>query len=374
MNQHHLRKYIFAPAILALGIASVCSAGTNTFREIDLVSDISGRALRTDPNLVNPWGISAGPATPIWVSDAGKALATVYNTSGTPLPLVVSIPGSPFSEPTGQVFNSTTAFNGDRFIFANTNGSISGWRGALGTTAEIISPSDGGAYTGLALGTIGSDSYLYAADFKNNKIDVVGSTGAPSLTGGFVDPMVPMGFAPFNVQNLAGQIYVTYAKVGDDGEDEPGPGNGFVSVFDLNGNLLKRLATGGALNSPWGLAIAPAGFGNVGGNLLVGNFGDGTINAYDLMTGDFVDSLRDNWGNPIAIDGLWGIQFGNGGAGGDRDKLYFAAGIEDETHGLFGAITPVPEASTIYGGAALLGFCGAMFWKRRKAAKAKAAA
>lgn len=372
VNSHHHSKHLLAPALLALSFASVCIAASNTFRETDLVSDIEGRARFTDPHLVNPWGISSGPATPFWVSDADSGVSTLYGTNGNPLPLVVAIPPAGSGAPTGQVFNGGSAFNGDRFIFATEGGAIAGWRGALGTTAEILADnsSAGASYKGIALATVGSDSYLYAADFGNARIEVLPSSGAPALSGAFVDPLLPIGYAPFNIQNLAGQLYVTYAKQGPSGDDEAGPGNGFVSIFDLNGNLVKRLASGGALNSPWGLALAPGGFGDFGGNLLVGNFGDGTINAYDVESGSFIDSLRGGDGNPLMIEGLWGLKFGNGGAGGDLDKLYFAAGIsggeEIEAHGLFGSIAAIPEPSTLFAGAAMLGFCGAMFWKRRR--------
>jgi uncharacterized protein (TIGR03118 family) len=259
---------------------------------------------------------------------------------------VVTIPNG---APTGQVFNSTAAFNGDLFLFSSESGVITGWRGALGTTAERLfdQSATGAVYKGLALGSTGQGSYLYAADFHNGAIDVFPSSGAPALTGKFLDPNLPAGYAPFNVQNIGGQIYVTYAKQDATGHDDvPGPGNGFVNVFDLNGNILKRLASNGPLNSPWGLALVPAGWGGFGGDLLVGNFGDGTINAY-APDGTLAGMITDAAGNPLTIDGLWALKFGNGGNGGLTNSLYLTAGLNDEADGLFARIDPVPEPRSL---------------------------
>jgi uncharacterized protein (TIGR03118 family) len=341
----------------------------NSFVETDMVSDIPNRAQHTDPNLVNPWGISFSASSPFWISDNGPGLSTLYNTPGAPQGLVVSIPlstGGP-TAPTGTVFNGSTAFNSDRFIFATENGTIHGWRGGLGTTAETLFPNTAGnsVYKGLAIATQGTSTYLYAADFHNNKINVFPSAAAPVLTGSFVDPTLPAGYAPFNIQNLGGKLYVTYAKQDAAGHDEiAGAGLGYVDTFDLQGNFLQRLASGGALDAPWGVAIAPNGFGKFGGDLLVGNFGDGMINAYDLATGMWVDTLKSGDGTPVEIDGLWALAFGNGGNGGTKDALYFTAGIDDEAHGLFGRLTPIPEPSTIFGGIALIGFCAFALRKR----------
>lgn len=366
----YLGRIMLAPALGCLALSLLSPALHAQYRQQNLVSDLPGLAPNTDPHLVNPWGISAGPTSPFWVSNEGDGTSTLYNTAGHPLPLVVTIPGG---APTGQVFNSTTAFNGDRFIFAGGDGTISGWRGALGTTAEVLSgPHDGAIYTGIALGSIGADTYLYAADFHNARIDVVPSAGAPALLGSFTDPTLPAGYSPFNVQNLGGSLYVAYAKSDGSGEEIPGAGNGFVSQYDLNGNLLMRVASNGPLNAPWGVALAPASFGQFGGGLLVGNLGDGTINAFDPVSGDLLGTLKDSHGNPIAIEGLWGLQFGNGGAGGKLGTLYFAAGIEDETHGLFGSLVPVPEPST-YALFAALGLVGIIAFRRFRGAGAAAA-
>jgi len=359
-----------------LGILALCLGphdllAQNTFVETDLVSDINGRAKFTDPNLVNPWGIAFSATSPFWIADNGNGLSTLYNTSGTPQALVVSIPlptGEP-AAPTGQVFNGGAAFNADRFIFATENGTINGWRGTLGTTAETLfnRSTANSVYKGLAISNVGTSTYLYAADFHNNHIDIFPSAAAPTLSGSFVDPTLPSGYAPFNIQNLGGQLYVTYAKQDAQAHDEiAGAGNGYVSVFDLNGNFVRRLASGGALDAPWGVAIAPAGFGAFGGDLLIGNFGDGTINAYNLATGAWIDTLRGFGGAPLEIDGLWGLAFGNGGSGGRTDTLYFTAGIDDEAHGLFGSIAPVPEPSTVFAGFALIGLCVNAIWKRSR--------
>jgi uncharacterized protein (TIGR03118 family) len=330
--------------------APLWSGPIGNYAQTNLVSNIPGRATFTDPNLVNPWGISASATSPFWVSDNGTGVTTLYNSTGTPQSLVVTIPnpgGGP-SSPTGQVFNGSGQFNGDNFIFATENGTIAGWRGALGTTAETLfnNSSSGAIYKGLALATTGQGTYLFAADFHNNNIDIFPSSGASSLPGHFVDPNLPAGYAPFNVQNIGGQIYVTFAKQDAEGRDDvPGAGNGFVSIFDTNGNFVKRLASNGSLNSPWGLALAPSSWGAAGGDLLVGNFGDGTINAFGL-DGTFVGTLAGSNGLPLVNDGLWGLQFGNGGNGGTVNSLYLTAGLNGEADGLFARIDAVPEPGT----------------------------
>ena len=340
----------------ALGILALCIAARNVraqaFVQTNLVSDLPGLAANLDPNLKNPWGISFSATSPFWVSDAGTGKATLYNSSGTPQALVVTIPspgGVGPAVPTGQVFNSSNAsgaFNGDLFLFASATGTISGWRPALSASAEVLVDNSafGASYLGLALGAVDGEARLYGANFGNARIDAFSSTGAPVLAGSFTDPTLPAGYAPFNIQNLGGALFVTYAKVGATGEEETGPGKGFVDIFDLRGNFVSRLASNGVLDAPWGLAIAPEGFGPFGGNLLVGNFGDGTINAFDITTGALAGTLLNAQSQPIVNEGLWGLTFGNGGNGGNPGTLYFAAGIEDETHGLFGSIAPAAAA------------------------------
>jgi uncharacterized protein (TIGR03118 family) len=315
--------------------------------QTNLVSDIPGLAANTDSPLVNPWGMSASGTSPLWVSDANTGLATLYNGFGAPQPLVVTIPGAATGAPgvpTGQVFNTAAgsgAFNGDLFIFASATGFIAGWRGALGTTAEklVDNSTSGASYLGVALGTTGGNSYLYAANFvSGGHIDVFPNAGASPLTGSFLDPGLPTGYTPFNVQNIGGTLFVQYALLGADGDEVKGPGLGIVDRFNLNGDFLNRFATGGVLDAPWGVALAPASFGPFGGNLLVGNFGDGTINAFDPASGAFLGTLSNGNGTPLVFDGLWGLAFGNGINSQPTDTLFFAAGPADESNGVYGRI------------------------------------
>lgn len=343
-------------ALAVATLFAVAQPAVAAYVETDLVSDLPGRAAVLDPNLVNPWGLSAGPTTPWWVSDNGSGLSTLYNgNTGAPLALVVTIPPAG-SAPTGQVFNgSATDFllaNGQaaRFLFATEGGTIAGWNGGLGTTAAVAvdNSGSGASYKGLALANNGSGSFLYAADFAGGRIDVFNAAFAQvAAPGGFTDPNLPSGYAPFNVQNLGGTLYVAYAQrsVADPDEEQAGAGLGIVDAYDADGTLLRRVATGGVLDAPWGLALAPAHFGEFSNALLVGNFGDGRISAYDALTGALLGQLTDAAGQPIAIEGLWGIGFGNGAAAGPAGALYFAAGINDEANGLFGVLTAVPEPS-----------------------------
>jgi uncharacterized protein (TIGR03118 family) len=356
-----LLRMVLIVAAVVLVAANAQRVLADGFTQTNLVSDIPGLAATTDPNLVNPWGVSFGPTSPFWVSDNGTGLATIYQGDGTKLGLVVTVPSPDFgtSAPTGQVFNSSSSFNSDVFIFATEGGTITGWRGALGTTAEILydSSGSGAVYKGLAIGTTPNGTYLYATDFHNNLITVLSGLGAPALLGNFTDPNLPAGYAPFNIQNIGGKLYVTYAvQDAAKHDDVAGPGNGIVDVFDLQGNFLQRLISNGPLNSPWGMAIAPTGFGNFGGDLLVGNFGDGTINAFDPSTGEFLGQLDGTNGMPLINLGLWDLSFGNGANGFNMDALYFTAGIPGdgmvEDHGLFGsvtstAVTTTPEPGTL---------------------------
>jgi uncharacterized protein (TIGR03118 family) len=352
-NLHRVLFVLAAAVALAGAAQSVLADGTNNFTQANLVSDIPGVAKNTDPNLVNPWGVSFSATSPFWVSDNGSGLATLYNGSGDILGLVVSIPPAGAAAPTGQIFNPTTNFNSDLFIFASEGGTITGWRGALGTTAETLySSSMNAVYKGLAIGTTGMSTYLYATDFHNNQITVIPGTGAPALSGTFKDPNLPAGYAPFNIENINGLLYVTYAVQDAVGHDDvAGAGHGIVDVFDLQGNFKQRLITGGALNSPWGMTIAPKGFGGFGNDLLVGNFGDGTINVFNPLTGSLIATLDGNNGKPLINLGLWDLTFGNGGNGGSASDLYFTAGIPGdgmvEDHGLFGSIAPTPEPATL---------------------------
>ena len=317
----------------------------------NLVSDGGVPAEHMDANLVNGWGIAAGPSTPWWVADNGTDVSTLYDGNGIARSLVVQVEGGP----TGMVFNGGSAFvvkdqaghSGPAlFLFASENGTIHGWNPAVpppapSTHAFVVvnHRRDGAIFKGLAI----AGNTLYATDFHNGRVDVFDGTFMQiNMPGAFVDPALPAGYAPFGIQNLGGLIYVTYAKQDADREDEvDGHGLGFVDAYDTAGHLLGRVASGGDLNAPWGLAWAPAGFGQFSGDLLVGNFGDGRINAFAQGSGGSftkVGQLRDSAGQPIAIDGLWGIGFGNGNASGPVNTLYFAAGPDGEQHGLFGRI------------------------------------
>jgi uncharacterized protein (TIGR03118 family) len=360
-------RFVFV-AILSMAALQVASADPVGFLQTNLASDQMGVAKFTDANLVNPWGIAASGSSPFWLGVNGSGVSLLYNGAGVQQSLIVTIPGE--GSVTGVAFNNVAGnFNGDTFLFASEDGTVSGWRGALGTAAETLAlPSDNNSYKGLTDASVGGNQYAYLANFKTGAVDVLkGSAAAPDLAGSFVDPNLPSGYAPFNVLVLGGSIYVTYAVVGPTGDDVAAAGNGIVDKYNLNGTFVGRLVTGGLLNSPWGLAIAPAGFGDLGGDLLVGNFGDGRIHAYNPNTGAFVETLTDAHGNPLAIDGLWALQFGNGGAAGPASTLFFTAGPDEESHGLFGALTAVPEPSAWFlTGFSLLSIC---VYSRLSAAK-----
>jgi len=374
------RAYLWAAPLLLISVLLVAMAFVSGpiqaksggfYRQTNLVSDIPGLARFTDSNLVNPWGLSHSPTSPWWVSDNHAGVSTVYKGDGTavqvgspPMQLVVTIPppgGSPpgtISAPTGNVFNGTSDFavsgnNPGLFIFATEDGTISGWNPNVDLHNAILKVDNSGSgavYKGLAIGSNSSGNFLYATNFHAGTIDVFDTHFASaSLSGSFTDPNLPpcnndptnACFAPFGIQNINGKLYVTYAlqKLPDKGDDQSGPGNGFVDVFDTDGNFIQRLVSHGTLNSPWGLALAPNGFGRFGKDLLVGNFGDGHINAYEIDTGAFRGQLKDQKGNPIIIDGLWALGFGNGALAGPTDTLFFTAGPNEENDGLFGSIT-----------------------------------
>jgi uncharacterized protein (TIGR03118 family) len=326
--------------------------GQTAYQQTNLVSDLPGRAAITDPNLVNPWGLVAGPTTPIWSNDNGTGVSTLYNgavngSAPAIVPLVVRVPGG---LPTGIVFNDQPGFEvsaggvtaPSRFIVANLLGTIAGWAPnvPLNNEYQVHARVPGASFTGLANLTTGKGSFLFAADFAGGRIDVfdAGWNQVRSKEG-FRDRHLPRGYSPFNIQALGGKLYVAYAKVDRRTGRADRFAAGFVDVFNADGKLLHRLIRRDHLHAPWGLVIAPDGFGQFSGDLLVGNFGDGRINAFDARNGHFRGTLRDRHGRAIVNDRLWALRFGNGVLG-DPTDLVFSAGIEDETHGLLGIIEP----------------------------------
>ena len=339
--------------VLALGVVIAAlfvtvplqAAEGNAYTVTPLVSDVPGAAPILDPNLVNAWGLTASSGSPWWVADNGTSLSTLYNGAGTPQSLAVTVGTD--SGPTGVVFNTLgsgfTVTNGtqsgsSRFIFDGEDGVLRGWSPTVdGTHALFGAMGDSGAiFKGLAI----ADGKLYAADFHNNEVAVFDSGW--NLVNRFTGTGLPAGYAPFGIQAIGGNVFVTFAKQDAEQEDEvAGQGRGFVDEFDTSGNLIARVAQHGQLNAPWGLALAPSNFGRFSGDLLVGNFGDGQINAYELgRNGQWAHrgKLREN-GRSISIDGLWALEFGNDANAGHKNELFFTAGPDDESHGLFGKIT-----------------------------------
>jgi uncharacterized protein (TIGR03118 family) len=359
---------IVAAGSLAAGALGAAPAGatahSSTYRQINLVSDQAGQANLTDPDLVNAWGLAASPGTnaspgsPLWVADNGSDKATLYAagasaTSVSKVPLTVNVTGA---APTGQVFNSdSSAFvvsdsqgnsGPSLFLFDTENGTIDGWAPNVGgpspsTVTEVARNNGANAvYKGLAIAKSSVGTTLYATNFRSGRVEAYDGTFTPvELPGGlFVDPKLPAGYGPFGIAVIMGKLYVSFAKQDATLHDDVGgPGNGFVDVFGRNGKFIHRLITRGALNSPWGMALAPASFGRFGGDLLVGNFGDGHINVYNPTTGQRLGQLRGSNGQPIVIDGLWALMFGNGNAA-RTNELIFSAGPSDESHGLLGKI------------------------------------
>ena len=365
------RRLFWAPVAMLGALSLACDAGERStapsltspslslragplsfYEQHNLVSDGAVPADLVDAALVNAWGLVASATSPWWVADNGTDSSTLYNGStGAKLSLRVSVP----SAPTGVVFNGGTGFvvtsgstsGAARFIFATEEGTILGWSPSVAPTQAVVAVdnSAGGAvYKGLAIASTAAGDRLYATNFHAGTVDVFDAAFHPVL-GGFTDAALPPGYAPFGIRHLGSTIYVTYAlQDADKHDDVAGVGHGFVNAFDTEGNLLRRVASTGRLNSPWGLAVAPADFGTFSGDLLVGNFGDGHINAFDPghFRGD--GELRPRGqlhaadGPPITIDGLWAIAFGNGAAAGPTNALFFTAGPFGEAHGLFGKL------------------------------------
>ena len=371
-------------AICAVAIAACGGGGgssssnpttsmTTTFADTALVANRAmGYATSTviDANLQNPWGIAVGPGLPFWIADNNANIATLYSGTGEietqeitgSADVGVAIPASAAAvqaNPTGQVYNGSDAFavptsKGQEpalFIYDGEGGTIAGWAidsGSTTVTAYDDGVSNGAnhaVYKGLALGTVDGASYLYATDLHNNKVDVFDTNFAKpaAMQGKFTDPGIPSGFVPFGIAAVNGQLYVTFAKQDAAKHDEvTGAGLGYVDVFDMSGNFVSRFASQGALNAPWGIAVAPAGFGPKEGDVLIGNFGDGKINAFTpngAALATSVGPMVDANGQPFAFPGLWSLAFGNGDSDKPLTTLFYTAGFADQTDGLFGSIT-----------------------------------
>lgn len=366
---HRFRSLVPRATVLAFAAVTAATAfAVKNSYDVDIVvSDGFIPTPNVDAHLVNGWGVAFNPNGFVWVADNGTGFSTLYDGLGHPAPignpLVVAIPQAPgnteHGKPTGIVFSGSSDFvvtsggksGPSRFVFATEDGLIAGWAPTVdGTHAiqaypAIGAPASPAVYKGLALARAGGANFLYATDFVGGKIDVFNSTFAPvAMPGGFVDPKLPKGFAPFNIQNVGGHLIVTYAKH-EDGEDDEtaGPGLGAVNEFDAEGNLIRRIAQRGKLNAPWGVALAPSTFGRFAGDLLIGNFGDGTINAYDAKSGKFRGQLKGTDHRVIHLDGLWGMAFGNDLFDQPKGTLFFAAGPDDENRGMYGSITPSPR-------------------------------
>ena len=340
-----IRPLVATLALFAALATTASAQAPNSYEVHNLASNVPGLAANTNPDVVNAWGLDASATSPWWIADNGTDLSTLHTPTGAALAIRPTVAGGP----TGLVANTTTAsfpVNGARasFLFSSEDGVIRAWRGGMTEAATVADRSGEGAiYKGLAIAA--NPDRLYATDFHNARVDVFdGSFNLVSAPGAFTDPDLPSGFAPFGVQNAGGTIIVTFAKQDDAAEDEvQGQGLGIVDAFDTAGNFLARIGTRGQLNAPWGIAQAPADFGRFSGDLLIGNFGDGEITAFGRdEDGDWGPrgQLRGADHRPIAIDGLWALEFGHGAANnGPVNTLFFTAGPNDEQDGLFGSIT-----------------------------------
>jgi uncharacterized protein (TIGR03118 family) len=333
------RRMITLIVATGLVLMFVSSAAVAQYQVTNLVSNQVGKAKHLDPLLVNAWGLTYGPGSPFWVSDNGTGYSTLYNAAGVKQGLVVAIPaagGSGQGSPTGIVFNGTSDFKvsgqNSFFIFATLDGTISAWSPGVNLNSAIIEATSSASYTGLAITNNASGNVLFAADQANNKVDMY--DGTFRLVNSFTDPTVAAGFAPYGIQDISGLVYVTFAS------QSGGPG-GYVDIFSEGGVFLKRLTEGSPLNQPWGLAAAPNNFGPLSNTLLVGNnlVQDSVINAFNGLTGKFVETMKDTNGKAIHIDELWGIEFGGGtAANGGFHDLFFTAGPSAYQAGLFGVI------------------------------------
>jgi uncharacterized protein (TIGR03118 family) len=320
-------------------------AQQTAYKQTNLVANVAGVANHTDSQLSNPWGISFLPGNPFWISNNNGGTSTLYDAQGNKQGLVVGIPGASVNAcnpgcPTGTVANNSTDFNGGAFIFDTEDGIVANWTGANNAVVAFDNSANGAVYKGLALLNNGSGNFLLAANFRTGSIDVLDRNfRITTLAGSFTDPHLPPGFAPHGIHIIHNHVYVTYAKQDSAKHDPtPGAGSGVVDVFDDNGVFVKTFASGGTLNAPWGVVVTPATFGTFSNAILVGNFGDGKINAFD-STGRFLGQLTDSGNNVIVNPGLWDMVFGEGGTG-DPNTLYFTAGGSSQTSGLFATLVP----------------------------------
>ena len=366
----YLRSKFFCGAItLAAAFTAGQSFAATNFKQTNLVADVSGVAAVTDPNLVGTWGISISATSPFWVSNTANGTSTLYTvteaapTTATVSTTVAVVPPAPANSgkmgtPTGQVSNGYGAGNFEvaaghpaSFIFATLDGTISGWYGGVPNNLSIVAvdnSANGAVYTGLAIGVSNAGPTLYAANFSQGTIDTFDHNFKPvTLSGGFQDSDLPAGYYPSNIQRYGRRLYVTYNLSDGTGSlAYGGAGTGLVNVYDVNGNLLQHLVPVNAhLNLPWGVSVTGANFGTFSYALVVGNFGDGTISAFDLGSGAYLGTMQDGAGNNLSIPGLWGLQWGNGGNGGDPGTLYFAAAPAGGQHGLLGSLKPMSDST-----------------------------
>ena len=350
--------------VFSFVLAATAQAG-NTFSVTNLVtsSQSANMAPVTDTNLINPWGVSFTPTSPLWVSDNGTGVSTLYSITNSDQVSIVTSPDFPVvipgGTPTGQIANTNSAaFGGDAFVFVSQSGAVTGWQPSFGNTAQVIvAANSANSYDGAAQVTVNGDTYLLAANNKTGNIDVIaGTPGAPALAGTFKDSSLPAGSMPYNVQTLNGVVYVTYT-------------NNIVDAFSTTGEFLGRVGTGGTLSTPWGLAIAPTSFGSLAGDLLVGNKDSGTISVFNLANDTSLGTLNGTNGQPIVIPGLWALWVGNNDGSGSNQQLYFTAGSVGYSEGLLGVIQSVPEPSSAVLGLIAVGvLAGRWQWKNRRRA------
>ena len=341
--------------ITAVAVGSMISASwaqQTGYKQTNLVANLAGVASHTDSQLSNSWGVAFIPGAPFWIADNNSGVSTLYDAQGNKQALVVTIPSAsvqPCSPgcPTGIVANNTGNFGAAAFIFDTEDGILASWTGANNANKVVDNSPASAVYKGLAVANNNSGTFLLAANFRTGKIDVFDTGFHPaSLAGSFTDPNLPVGFAPHGIHVINGQVFVAYA-VQDAPRHDPmlGAGLGIVDIFDTNGNFVKRFASNGALNAPWGVAMAPATFGTFANAILVGNFGDGTINAFDATSGKMLGQLTDPGNHPLVNPGLWELIFGEVGTG-DPNTLYLTAGGSDQTHGLFATLVPAQTVTT----------------------------